>query len=232
MNSLALYSGFDRSFIDFKHGIRVGRLEPAQRVTQILKAHLVAKHGIDMVCDRWGRGIYWQWICWVPKPNREAKPLSSGFNFASAKFFISVDRDEKKFQAGFQIERAPTKPSPDDWTVPVEKDWDWFVVLDALKKKEFLDAVSERLEDGFQVRIGPFSRMKEFAKKNWDPAACRRAGQRFSAREWGGFQLLWEMPQSEIKTMTGPEIMEAVTAVFDETAPVMNMCMYMPCLRT
>ncbi len=231
MNSPVLYSGFDRSFIDFRHGIRVGRLDPAQRVTRILKSHLTARHGVEMVCDRWGRGIFWQWICWVPKPNREAKPASSNSNFASAKFFISVDRDEKKFQAGFQIERAPTKPGPDDWAVPVEKDWDWFVLLSALKEKKFQDAVSERLDDGFHVRAGAFSGMREFTKKNWDPAACRRAGLRFSPKEWGGFQLLWEMPQSETKTMTGPEIMEAVAAVFDEVAPVMNMCMYKPCLK-
>jgi hypothetical protein len=34
---------FKREFIDFEHGIRMGRLEPNERITQIVKAHLVAR---------------------------------------------------------------------------------------------------------------------------------------------------------------------------------------------
>ena len=33
------------------------------------------------VTDRWGRGVYWQWICWLPRANRQAKPVSHDVNF-------------------------------------------------------------------------------------------------------------------------------------------------------
>ncbi len=53
--------------------------------------------------------------------------------------------------------------------------------------------------------------------------------QRFSATEWGGFQLFWPMPEKEVKATPGPDIIDAVMAVFDEVTPVMNLCMYVPC---
>ena len=69
-DSSAWHSGFERSFLDFDRGIRAGQLDPSQRITQIIKAVLIRRHGIDMICDRWGRGIFWQWICRVPRLNR------------------------------------------------------------------------------------------------------------------------------------------------------------------
>ena len=65
---------FRREWIDFERGIRVGNLEPHERITQILKFHLEQRYQTSFVMDRWGRGVYWQWICWLPRANREAKP--------------------------------------------------------------------------------------------------------------------------------------------------------------
>jgi len=50
--------------------------------------------------------VYWQWICWLPRSNREAKPVSHDVNFGCAKLFISVEQDTKIFKCGLQIERG------------------------------------------------------------------------------------------------------------------------------
>ena len=97
---------FRPEWIDFEHGIRVGNLEPHERITQILKFQLESRHRTPFVTDRWGRGVYWQWICWLPRTNRLAKPLSSKVNFSCAKLFISADGDRKVFKSGLQVERG------------------------------------------------------------------------------------------------------------------------------
>ena len=79
---------FRSEWIDFQRGIRVGNLEPHERITQILKFHLEQRYRTPFVTDRWGRGVYWQWICWLPRANREAKPISNKVNFGCAKLFI------------------------------------------------------------------------------------------------------------------------------------------------
>ena len=48
---------FRTEWIDFEHGIRVGNLEPHERITQILKYHLEQRHGTRFITDRWGRGV-------------------------------------------------------------------------------------------------------------------------------------------------------------------------------
>jgi hypothetical protein len=50
-------------------------------------------------------------------------------------------------------------------------------------------------------------------------------------RQWGGFQLFWPMREREVKDTPGPEILDAVAAVFDAVVPAMRLCMYAPCLR-
>jgi len=107
---LGVCPAFKRSFLDFERGIRMGRLEPNERITQIVKAHLVARHNQPFVIDKWGRGRWWRWICWLPRANRDAKPISSGYNFSCAKFFLSVDAGDRCLQAGLQIERASVHP--------------------------------------------------------------------------------------------------------------------------
>jgi hypothetical protein len=50
---------FSPACLDFEHGIRVGNLEPHQRITRILKAALEGRHATAFTTDRWGRGVYW-----------------------------------------------------------------------------------------------------------------------------------------------------------------------------
>ena len=223
--------GFRSEFLDFERGIQVGHLEPDERITQLVKRAMEERHGVRMVCDRWGRGVHWQWICWVPEPNKKAKPLSSAYNFSSAKFFVAIDREERVFQSGMQIERAPKKPAKDDWQIRLERDWDWNVLLLALHAPDLPRRLGALLREGFRVRVGPFSSLTEYGRRNWDLAACRRRAQAFAASEWGGFQLFWPMGEKEVRATPGPELIDAVLAVFDELAPAMSLCMYSPCLR-
>lgn len=51
---------FRTEWIDFEKGIRVGNLEPHERITRILKYGLEEGYGTDFVTDRWGRGVFWQ----------------------------------------------------------------------------------------------------------------------------------------------------------------------------
>src|SRR5260221_14365534 len=61
---------FRSEWIDFQRGIRVGNIEPHERITQILKFHLEQRYRTPFVTDRWGRGVYWQWICWLRSEER------------------------------------------------------------------------------------------------------------------------------------------------------------------
>ena len=53
---LPVRPAFRREFLDFERGIRMGGLEPNERITQIGKAHLVARHGQLFIIDKWGGG--------------------------------------------------------------------------------------------------------------------------------------------------------------------------------
>ncbi len=221
---------FRSEYLDFERGIRVGRLEVEERLTQILKHRLTERYGVRMICDRWGRGVYWQWLCWVPEPNKKAKPLSAGHNFGSTKFYVTIDREHRVFHSGMQVERAPKHPA-EKWPLTVEHDWDWHVLLKALSKDALPRHLSRLLSEGFRIRVGAFASRTEYTQNTWDLNACRRKAQRFSAKAWGGFQLFWPMPEREVQATSGPELVNAIMAVFAEVTPVMNLCMYAPCLQ-
>jgi hypothetical protein len=221
---------FRSEYLDFERGIRVGHLAVEARLTQILKRRLTDRYGVRMLCDRWGRGVYWQWLCWVPEPNKRAKPLSAGHNFGSTKFYATIDRVQRVFHAGMSVERAP-QPPPAPWVPTVEKDWDWHVLLGALHEAALPRHLSPLLGEGFRIRVGAYASPTEYDQHTWDLSACRRQAQRFSATEWGGFQLFWPMPEHEVRATSGPDLVEAIMAVFAAVAPVMNLCMYAPCLH-
>ena len=62
----------------------MGGLAPNERITQIIKMYLKDRHDQPFLIDKWGRGVYWRWISWLPRANRDAKPLSSGdFQFCT-----------------------------------------------------------------------------------------------------------------------------------------------------
>ena len=90
---------FRSEYLDFRRGIHVGNLEDNERITRILKLALESRYAQPFVTERWGRGVYWQWICWLPRANREAKPISHDVNFGCAKLFISADTDTKVFKS-------------------------------------------------------------------------------------------------------------------------------------
>jgi hypothetical protein len=187
------------------------------------------------VIDKWGRGRYWQWICWLPRANREAKPRSSGYNFSCAKFFISAEREEREFQAGLQIERAPlgTGRGPVR-EVCAADDWDYYRLLAGLKQGSPLAKQIERLvvKEGFTATAGAFGDMKVFRKRTWAGlSAIRSACRRMSEDEWGGFQLYYPLGEKELDTMDGGEIVAATLAIFDEVTPAMNLVMQEPYLN-
>ena len=128
-----------------------------------------------------------------------------------------------------QVERAPKRPDAQG-PLTVETDWDWHVLLKALSEDTLPHHLSRLLREGFRIRVGAFASRTEYAHYNWDLNACRRKAQRFSATAWGGFQLFWPMPEQEVQATHGPELVEAIMAVFAEVTPVMNLCMYAPCL--
>ena len=231
---LPVRPAFKRPFLDFERGIRMGNLEPHERITQILKYELVRRHGQDFIIDKWGRGVYWQWICWIARADRDAKPLSSGYGFSCAKFFISLDRDTRVLQAGMQIERASLRPARG----PVEgvhaaEDWDFYRFLKGLRKGSPLAKELDRLicVEGFVANVGPFSQMTEFRGKAWGgPADARRACRSIPDGDWGGVQLFYPVPEKELDAMDGSEIVATILAVFGEVTPMMNLVMQEPYL--
>ena len=222
---------FRPEWIDFERGIRVGNIEPHERITQILKYHLEQTYGTPFVTDRWGRGVYWQWICWLPRANREAKPISSGVNFGCAKLFITTDRDPSVFKSGLQIERGYAQgPEPFPGCL-LQSDWDWHRLMKQCRAGSALDRELKRLltRDGFSAEIGDWEANAVFTAKNFKSAQqVRDAARKYSRREWMGFQLYYPMPASEVRACTGYELVKAVCGVFAEVVSAMNACMQVP----
>jgi hypothetical protein len=216
---------FRREWIDFEHGIRVGNLEPHERITQILKFHLEQRFGTPFVTDRWGRGVYWQWICWLPRANREAKPVSHDVNFGCAKLFISVEQEKRIFKSGLQIERGyATRPEPYPGCL-LKADWDWHRLM---KSSAALDAELRRViqREGFVAEVGDWETNAVFTKKNFKSARqIREAVKGYSKREWVGFQLYYPMPEREVGACSGYELVKAICGIFQEVTAAMNCCM-------
>jgi hypothetical protein len=217
---------FRPAWIDFEKGIRVGNLEPHERITQILKYRLEQEYGTGFVTDRWGRGVYWQWICWVPRADREAKPLSSGINFGCAKFFISQDRDERIFQSGMTVERGWAAGTPPFPGIRLKRDWDWHRLMAACVKGSPLDEELRRLvcREGFTISVTGAG--APFTAANFKGAQqVRAAAEKAPARQWAGFSLFYPMPEAELAACSGYELVQAVSGIFTEVTPAMNACM-------
>jgi hypothetical protein len=221
---------FRPEWIDFERGIRVGNLEPHERITQILKYRLEQLYGTGFVTDRWGRGVYWQWICWLPRVNRQAKPLSSAYNFGCAKLFIGQDRQQRVFQFGLQVERGYLAASEYAGNT-LQKDWDWHRLVRGLRAGSPLAAELGRLirREGFVAELGDFQRNVVFDAKSYSgPAALAAAARRQPRNHWAGFQLYYPMPERELRSSSGYEVVGAVVAAFQEVVPTMNLCMQVP----
>ncbi|HEV2501005.1 MAG TPA: hypothetical protein VGY31_15660, partial [Terriglobia bacterium] len=220
--------GFRPEFLDFRRGIRVGNLDDHERITRILKPELEARYGEPFVTERWGRGVYWQWIGYLPRANREAKPLSSKVSFGCSKFFLMVDTEEKQFQCGLQVERGYVKAPRGSGMARLRADWDWNRLVSALKTGGQLERELKRLvcREGFRIRSGAWSAPFTFSKSNWPGAAkLRRELARIPANQWAGFQLFYPITEKEMPSFNGVDLVESMLAIFEEVTPAMNLCM-------
>jgi hypothetical protein len=220
---------FRPAWIDFERGIRVGNLEPHERITQILKYRLETEYDTKFVTDRWGRGVYWQWICWLPRPNRDAKPISSGTNFGCAKLFISIDRTRMVFQCGMTVERGYVSGSP-----KLEKDWDWHRLLKHCAAGTSLDREMRRLllKEGFCATVTGARENRRFDVESFRSARQVRDTARTALPgEWAGFSLFYPMPQAEVRATSGYDLVQGILGAFAEVVPSMNLCMQVPLSR-
>ena len=221
--------GFRPEFLDFRRGIHVGNLEDHERITRILKLELESRYAQPFVTERWGRGVYWQWIGYLPRANREAKPLSSHVSFGCSKFFISVDTEEKLFKCGLQIERGYAKAPRDYPDCRLRSDWDWHRLVASLKPKGAMERELRRLicREGFLLRVGSWEQEPEvFSKQNFpDMRKLRKTLNDAPGNHWAGFQLYYPMTESETRSTTGLDLVESMLAVFGEVTPAMNLCM-------
>jgi hypothetical protein len=221
--------GFKPEYLDFRRGIHVGNLEENERITRILKLALEARHGQPFVTERWGRGVFWQWIAFLPRANREAKPLSNKVSFGCSKFFISVDTDDKVFQCGMQIERGYLKPPREYRECQLREDWDWNRLVKSLRPGSPLERELRRLvlREGFEIFAGSWEgEPAGFAKSNVPPMAkLRKVLDAAPGNHWAGFQLYYPMSEEEVRAATGLDLVESMLAVFREVTPAMNLTM-------
>ena len=221
--------GFRPEFLDFQRGIHVGNLEENERITRILKLALEARHQQPFVTERWGRGVFWQWIAFLPRANREAKPISHHVSFGCSKFFISVDTDDKVFQCGLQIERGYVKAPRESRACQLAADWDWNRLVKSLRSGGAMERELRRLvlREGFAIWAGSWeTEPADFSKSNFPSmTALRRVLEQASPGRWAGFQLYYPMSEEEVRGSTGLDLVESMLAVFREVVPAMNQTM-------
>ena len=226
---LGVPCAFRPEFLDFQRGIHVGNLTEHERITRILKLALEGRYGQPFVTERWGRGVYWHWIGFLPRANRLAKPISSDVSFGCSKFFLSVDTDERAADFGLQIERGYAKAAREARHFELRADWDWHRLVAALKPGSVMAGELERLvrREGFLVHAGcwgPGSVV--FSAADYPgPRKLRQILETASKNNWAGFQLYYRLGEREVQSATGLDLVESMLAVFREVTPAMNLCM-------
>jgi hypothetical protein len=124
------------------------------------------------VTERWGRGVYWQWIGYLPRANRAAKPVSAKVSFGCSKLFLTVDTDERTFKCGFQVKRGYVKAPRPYRHCELQPDWDWHRLIKALGPRSRMERELRRLllREGFVIRAGSWeSEPVYFSKANFPP---------------------------------------------------------------
>jgi hypothetical protein len=220
--------GFQSEYLDFQNGIRVGNLEDNQRITRILKLALEARYCQDFVTERYGRGVYWQWIGFLPRANRSAKPISSKVSFGCSKYFLTVDTEEQVFKCGFSVERGMIEPPPDFPKIELRSDWDWHRLLASLKPSGFMARELKRLvfREGFLIDAGGWDMRQPLGKNNFPSTTkLRTILQAAPGASWAGFQVYFAMSEKEVRNSTGIDLVESMMAIFEEVTPAMNGCM-------
>jgi len=226
--------GFRSSFLDFDRGIRVGNLEPHERITRILKAGLGARFRTEFVTERWGRGVHWQWIGYLARENRSAKPISSGVSFGCSKFYISVDTEARRFACGMQVERGYLRPPAGARACRLQADWDWHRLLAGLAPRKPLFTELRRLAaDGFEIHAGSWSDPQVFAAGRLPPAHRLRAIlEEATGSQWSGFQVYYALGEADVRATAGGDLVDVMFAVFDEVAPAMSLCSQVPLAKS
>jgi hypothetical protein len=226
---LGVACGFRPEFLDFQRGIHVGNLNDHERITRILKLALEARYGQPFVTERWGRGVYWHWIGYLPRANRLAKPVSSDVSFGCSKFFLLVDTAERSVKFGLQIERGYQKAPREYRHFELRPDWDWHRLLAALKPQSTMARELRRLvcREGFWLHAGSWGAEPVlFSKANYPgPLRLRQALAAAPRNCWAGFQIFYRMSESDVRMATGLDLVESMLAVYREVVPVMNLCM-------
>jgi hypothetical protein len=220
---------FRPEYLDFRRGIHVGNLEDNERITRILKLALESRYRQPFVTERWGRGVYWQWIGYLPRANREAMPLSSQVSFGCSKFFLSVDTEEKLFKCGMQVERGYVKAPRGNRECQLQSDWDWHRLLRSLRPRSPMQRELKRLvlREGFMLHGGSWETEAVcFSRDNFPSMhKVRRLLAAAPAAHGAGFQLYYPMTESEVLASTGLDLVESMLAVFREVTPAMNLCL-------
>jgi hypothetical protein len=220
--------GFLPEYLDFQRGIHVGNLDENQRITRILKLALEARYQESFVTERFGRGVYWQWIGFVLRSNRDAKPISSKVSFGCSKFFLTVDSEEQLFKCGFSVERGMIRPPADSPKIELKSDWDWHRLLQSLTPSGAMALELKRLvqREGFRVDAGNWE-SRQTIDKNKFPGmgSLKRALESAPPAEWAGFQVYYAMTEKEVRSSLGVDLIESMMAIFEEVTPAMNLCM-------
>ena len=167
---------FSPEYLDFSRGIRVGNLNDTERITRILKLAIEDAFQEPFVTERYGRGVYWQWIGFLVRANRSAKPFSSNVSFGCSKFFITIDSVDHLFKCGFSIERGYRKAPPEYPQCELKPDWDWHRLLKQLKADRPLYLELKRLvkREGFSMDAGSWEERSTFKKNSFpSPAKIR-----------------------------------------------------------
>jgi hypothetical protein len=225
--------GFRSEHLDFQRGIRVGNLKDHERITRILKLELEHRYQEPFVTERYGRGVYWQWIGYLPRSNRAAKSVSSHVSFGCSKLFVMVDTEEKMFKCGLQVERGRADGARGGSDFTLQSDWDWHRLTKALKPHGPMERELNRLtrREGFRIRTGTWTAPVTLARSGWRGAPrLKRILQDIDMEDWAFFQLYYPMREDEVRSSTGVDLIEAMLAVFQEVTPAMNLCMQ-TCLK-
>lgn len=229
LSGLGVPCAFRAEFLDFERGIHVGNLNDHERITRILKLALEARYGQPFVTERWGRGVYWHWIGYLPRANRLAKPVSSDVSFGCSKFFLLVDTGDRSAKFGLQVERGYAKASREERQFELRPDWDWHRLLAALKPGSPMASELKRLvcREGFLLHAGSWEGEPAlFSKTSYPgPAGLRKVLEAAPKNRWAGFQVFYRLNEIEAHAATGLELVESMLAVYREVLPVMNLCM-------
>lgn len=228
---LGVVCGFRPEFLDFQRGIHVGNLEEHERITRILKLALEARYAQPFVTERWGRGIYWRWIGFLPRANRLAKPVSSDVSFGCSKFFLLVDTGEQTVKFGLQIERGYAKAPREHRHFELREDWDWHRLMASLKPRSTLASELKRVvcDEGFLLHAGSWEgEPLRFSSADYPgPLKLRRVLESAPKNQWVGFQIYYQMTEDEVASANGLDLVESMLAAYSEVVPIMNRCMQM-----